>query len=200
MFNTYNYTLFAPDNNAMQSAYAKGLPKWADIQELFEKYAELDDNHTVTPQEEADKAMAYLKIKALRDFVRYHFMTNSVYADNSIDAGRYSTLSADEMGIAKEVVLSGGGGQLSVADLAGHSVTISNAGGKLANKMARDYWFNSNKLRASSIVTSSFCAVHQISEPLYGETSGRFDEAWANKAAFDRAVKAYKQRKVKNEL
>lgn len=200
MFNTYNYTLFAPDNNAMQNAYAKGLPKWADIQELFEKYAELDDNHTVTPQEEADKAMAYLKIKALRDFVRYHFMTNSVYADNAIDAGRYSTLSADEMGIAKEVVLSGGGGQLSVADLAGHSVTISNAGGKLANKMARDYWFNSNKLRASSIVTSSFCAVHQISEPLLGETSGRFDEAWASKAAFDKAVKAYKQRKDKNEL
>ena len=200
MFNTYNYTLFAPDNTAMQKAFSQGLPKWSDIQALFEKYAELDDNHTVTAQEEADKALAYVKIKAIRDFVRYHFMTNSVYADNTVDQGRYSTLSADEMGIAKEVTLSGGGGSLNVSDLTGHTVSINNAGSKMANKMARDYWFNSNKMRASSIVTSSFCAVHQISEPLYGDSSGRFDAAWANKASFAKSIRAYKQRKTNHEL
>ena len=200
MFNTYNYTLFAPDNSAMQRAYAQGLPKWADIQALFEKYADLDDNHAVTAQEESDKALAYVKIKALRDFVRYHFMTNSVHADNTIEGGRYTTLSADEMGVAKEVILSGGGGQLNVSDVTGRSVSVSASGSKVSNKMARDYWFNNNKLRATSIVTSSFCAVHQISEPLYGESSGRFDGAWANRASFAKSKKIYKQRKANHEL
>ncbi len=200
MFNTYNYTLFAPDNSAMQRAYAQGLPKWADIQALFEKYADLDDNHAVTAQEESDKALAYVKIKALRDFVRYHFVTNSVYADNTIEGGRYTTLSADEMGVAKEVILSGGGGQLNVSDVTGHSVSVSASGSKVSNKMARDYWFNNNKMRATSIVTSSFCAVHQISEPLYGESSGRFDGAWANRASFAKSKKIYKQRKANHEL
>ena len=33
-FNSYNYTVYAPDNEAMQKAYQRGLPKWSDIKEI----------------------------------------------------------------------------------------------------------------------------------------------------------------------
>ena len=206
MFNTYNYTLFAPDNTAMQQAYANGLPKWSDVQEMFEKWAERDQE-TLTDDEksdmEADQALAYLMIRAMRDFVRYHFVTGSVYADNSIEGGRYQTLSSDELGVAKEVVLSGGNGTISVSDQkSGHTVSVSDANGaqRVVNQMTRDYWFNNIKTQATAIETSSFCAVHQVSEPLYGNASGKFNEAWSSRAAFSRAMKKYQQQKANNEL
>ena len=215
MFNTYNYTLFAPDNAAMEQAYQNGLPRWEDIRALFQKYhgqviddeeediedEEGDDEEPVSPAEQADKAKAYMMIKALRDFVRFHFVTNSVYADNSISQGRYQTLSSDDMGVAKEVTLSGGKGTISVKDMvSGRTVTVNAAdASKTVNRMTRDYWFDSSKTTASSITTSSFCAVHQISEPLYG-ISGRFDTEWASRAAFEKAMQTYLQQKANNEL
>lgn len=205
MFNTYNYTLFAPDNTAMQQAYADGLPQWSDVQELFEKWAEKDPE-MMTEQEtkelEEDKALAYLMIRSMRDFVRFHFVTNSVYADNSIEGGRYQTLSSDELGVAKEVVLSGGSGNITVADQkSGHTVTVSDAskGSKVVNQMTRDYWFNAGKTNASAIETSSFCAIHQVSEPLYGNASGKFNDTWASRTAFVNATKKLQQLKANNE-
>ena len=201
MFNTYNYTLFAPDNTAMQKAYADGLPRWSDIMSLFEKYTELGD-HEPDADELSDRSRAYSMIKSIRDFVRFHFVTNSVYADNVISAGRYQTLCSDAVGVAKEINLSGGNGQLTVSDLkSGHTVTVNGGdASRMVNKMTRDYWFNSSKLTASAIETSSFCAVHQISEPLYGESSGRFDDEWSSRAAARKAQQTYERLKANNEL
>ncbi len=206
MFNTYNYTLFAPDNTAMQEAINNGLPTWADVQELFEKWAEVDQEQMSDDEKnqmEADKATAYWMIRSMRDFVRFHFVTSSVYADNSIEGGRYQTLSSDELGVAKEVVLSGGNGTISIADLKkGHTVSVSASGNssKVVNQMARDYWFDNEKTKATAIETSSFCAVHQISEPLYGDASGRFDTLWGSRAALSASMKKYKELKANNEL
>ena len=178
MFNTYNYTLFAPDNSAMQKAYAAGLPQWSDVVALFEKYPQEED-HEPDDEELADMAKAKKMITQIRDFIRYHFVTNSVYADNVIEGGRYQTLSSDATGVSKEIRISGGNGQIVVTDRkdGGHSVTVSaDDASKIVNKMTRDYWFNSSKLTATGIETSSFCAVHQISEPLYYDASGRFDQ------------------------
>ena len=204
MFNTYNYTLFAPNNDAMQEAYNNGLPTWADVQELFDKWQEIDPEELTAEQAkemEDDKALAYFMIRAMRDFVRYHFVTGSVYADNTIEGGRYTTLSSDELGVAKEVQLSGGAGTINVSDLRdGHSVSVSATGTKLVNKMTRDYWFNSIKTNASAIETSSFCAIHEVSEPLYGIESGQFNEAWLSRAAFQKAKAEYKRLKANNEL
>ena len=174
MFNTYNYTLFAPDNNAMQKAYANGLPRWEDIVALFEPYAEMED-HDVSSEEQMAKDDAKDMITRIRDFVRYHFATNSVYADNVIETGRYQSLSSDATGVAKEMSISGGNGSMTVTDQAGRSVTIS-AGdsSRMVNKMTRDYWFNTRKESATAIETSSFCAVHQISEPLCGNKNGKY--------------------------
>jgi uncharacterized surface protein with fasciclin (FAS1) repeats len=177
MFNTFNYTLFAPDNTAMQKAYSEGLPRWKDIQALYEKYPQEAD-HEVSPAEQADMDRAQVMIRQLRDFVRYHFVSSSVYVDNNIEGGRYQSLCSDATGVAKEIRVSGGNGELVVNDMkAGHTVTVrASDGGKVVNQMTRDYWFNDEKTRATGIETSSFCAVHQISEPLYGNASGKFNE------------------------
>ena len=176
MFNTYNYTLFAPDNAAMQKAYANGLPRWTDIVALFEKYPQ-EEEHEISDAEQADMARAKDMITQIRDFVRYHFVTNSVYADNTVEGGRYQTLSSDAMGVAKEVMISGGDGRLSVADQTGRTISVSASDArKLSNKMTRDYWLNASKTQATGIETSSFCAVHQISEPLCGNASGKYNE------------------------
>lgn len=175
LFNTYNYTLFAPDNNAMQIAYNNGLPQWANVSELYNKYAELDPERTPSDEEMADKARAKAYIKVMNDFVRYHFVTGSVYADNTVEGGWKQSLSTDAAGVAKEVNISGGGNKLYVTDVAGNTVEVNATDvSKLSNAMTRDYWFNDSKTKATAIETSSFCAVHQISKPLCGNSNGRF--------------------------
>lgn len=167
MFNTYHYTLFAPDNTAMKEAYAAGLPKWTDIEALWKKWPV--EEHTITAEEQADMDKAKAMITQIRDFVRFHFITNSVYADKTIEQGRYQTLSSDETGVAKEIIIEGGNDIIKVLDKATRKeLAVINAadGQKMVNRMTRDYWFNTDKENASAIETSSFCAVHQISKPL----------------------------------
>ena len=174
MFNTYNYTLYAPNNEAMQKAYAAGLPKWADIMAIYEQYSNDVDKNGLPSTEEAQAAAARAKtmIGQMRDFVRYHFQTSSVYADNVVEARRYNSMSTDEMGLAIEIEVTAdsGNGKLYVKDGRGtmHVIDASDATHK-CNLMARDYWFDKNKRDASSIYTSSFCVVHEISEPLYAK-------------------------------
>lgn len=160
MFNTYNYTLYAPDNAAMEEAYANGLPRWSNIQALFEEYGdEAPDNV---------RAEVLEQIKAIREFVRYHFQSISLYADKTVEGGTYQTLATNELGLAREIKVSGGNDKIVVTDGAGiQHVVDANAAGKVANAMARDYWFNNSAQSATAITTSSFCAVHEISKPFY---------------------------------
>ena len=164
MFNTFNYTLYAPNNEAMQKAYAAGLPSWDDISQLM---ADATNNFAEGDELERMKEQAREKIDQLRDFARYHFQNTSVYADNRVATSKYSSLSTDELGLALELKVSGGSGKLQVTDGAGQTHTIdANDSSHLSNLMARDYWLNTNRTSASSIYTTSFCVVHEISEPL----------------------------------
>ena len=175
MFNTFNYTLYAPNNQAMEKAYAAGLPRWSDIQELYEKYsADVDEygNPTTTAAAEA-MAKAKKDIGTLRDFARYHFQSTSVYADNVVESNRYNSLSTDALGLAIEMRVSGGGGLLNVKDELGATVTVNaNDASKHVNLMARDYWFDKARAEATSIYTSSFCVIHEIDTPLNSGQSG----------------------------
>lgn len=199
MFNTYNYTLYAPDNDAMAKARQAGLPTWGEIEELFNRYSELDQN---SAEVEAAKAEAYAKIKVLRDFARYHFQSSSLYADNvTLPAQPYQSLSRDELGIAVDLTVSGSNGRLVITDVAGreHVVDAGDAS-KISNRMARDYWFNAGRTSATEIYTSSFCAVHQITDPLYVYASGRFDDAWASRQAKEQALKQYQRLRKEHKL
>jgi len=200
MFNTYNYTLYAPNNEAMEMAYAAGLPRWSEIEALYSGYMESE-----APQEEIEAAQAdaYAKICALRDFARYHFQSVSYYADSKMfDTQICQSMSRDELGIAIDLKVSGGNGQLIISDNAGVShVVDANDASKISNKMARDYWFNSSRTSATEIYTSSFCAVHEITEPLYVyKGSKRFDGAWSSRAARARSLANYRTLKQQNKL
>jgi hypothetical protein len=151
---------------------------------------------------EAAQAEAYAKICALRDFARYHFQSVSYYADSkSFDEQICQSLSRDALGIAIDLKVSGGDGRLVIRDNAGVShVVDANDASKISNKMCRDYWFNSSRTSATEIYTSSFCAVHEITEPFYVYSSKRFDDAWSSRAAKARSLKHYRTLKKQNKL
>lgn len=185
MFNTYNYTLYVPNNEAMTKAENEGgLPTWTMVTDLFDKWAENTDEE-VSAEEAADKELARSYIEALRDFVRYHFQVVSVYADNdmsSVAGTRYQTLHSNDVGVADMVeVTTAGNGKFTVKDVAGVEHSVDDSNGKVINKMARDYWFDAARTSAESIVTSSFCAIHEIDEPLHLSADKRFDSK-VNKA------------------
>jgi len=173
MFNTFNYTLYAPNNDAMQKAYAAGLPSWDEISQLM---ADATNNFIEGDELVAMKQQAKTKIDQLRDFARYHFQSTSVFADNHVARSKYSSLSTDKLGLALELQVSGGDGKLQVTDGAGKTHTIdANNASQLSNLMARDYWFDANRAYATSIYTTSFCVVHEITEPL---NSGSMGLSW----------------------
>ena len=177
-YNTYNYTLYAPNNEAMEEAFKNGLPTWEQVSEVLEAA----DHATEAKQTEA-KAKAKAMAEAIRNFIRYHFQDYALYADNTIDFGdaptsgngrRYQTSCVDNS-IYQRLTVSGGNNQLQVTDNAGNTVTINANGSKLSNFMARDYTFYNSKIN-----TSSFTAIHEIDKALCINSSKRYDDAFAS--------------------
>ncbi len=86
----YNYTVFAPTNEAMDKAYeysfidAKGtehkFPKWEDIIADFDNCDKDEDGNLI---HEEDSLRLQANIVWLTNFVRLHFADNSVFADKS---------------------------------------------------------------------------------------------------------------------
>lgn len=186
-FNSYNYTVFAPNNEAMRKAYAEGLPKWEDIYALYEKYNREDNPESKeTAQYQADRDKALAMVEEINSFIRYHFMDNSIYADNSIETGEYSTSCADSLGVKSKLTISQNArNTLTVTDIKGNSVTINADGSTgMVNQMTRDYVFNTTARAANQISTSSFAVIHEISTPLSIHPAGeRYDKLWRSSAA-----------------
>lgn len=181
-FNSYNYTVFAPNNEAMQKAYDEGLPKWEDIYALYEKYNREDSPEDKgTQQYQADRDKALAMVEEINSFIRYHFMDNSIYADYSIETGENSTACADTLGVkSKLTIQQNSPNTLTVVDLHGNSITVNADGSTgMVNQMTRDYVFNTQAISASKINTSSFAVIHEISTPLSVHASGeRYDNLW----------------------
>lgn len=182
-FNTYNYTVYAPDNDAMNIAYQRGLPKWEDIYALYSKW--IDEEDSPARQEARNKALAM--INEINAFIRYHFQDNSVYADRNVEGGEYATANSDTLGIREKLYVSGGGNRLTVTDKRGNSIEIDANdinSKKVVNKMTRDFMFNVIATRASSISASSFAVVHQISTPFCSHAdTDRYDALWTGNNA-----------------
>lgn len=177
-FNSYNYTVYAPDNNAMEEAYSMGLPKWDDVRTLKAK----SDAETDPAKKKAmiDKGLAM--IEAIRNFIRYHFQDYSIYADNTLDygdapmgdGGRVYQTSCFENSVYQKLTVSGGSKRIKIKDNANRTVWVEGGDEHLmSNFMARDYLFNNSKIE-----TSSFAVVHEISMPLCNSKTGRFDSKW----------------------
>lgn len=182
MFNTFNYTLWAPDNDAMKKAYAAGLPSWEEINEIYEKATEKSSKeHCPEPFASVLKQ----KIEKMNEFCKYHFQYIALYADQYIPAsdggnGNYQSMYAPENQPLKENRVTCSGGVLTITDGGGQQHTVNaNDSEHLSNLMARDYWLNKSRGSANnSILTSSFCVIHELTEPLYFDSTLTYDEDW----------------------
>ena len=172
-FNGYNYTFFAPNDDAIIDAQTTGnLPSVDKTKDIVSQY---NGNEGLYTPEEIQKAKDAVRarLNAFRAFVRYHFMNNSVFADNSIKEKKYQSMYSTELGIPANIWIKSENGVLSVVDAnsldsssepnwsKAHKIDAS-ASDKLVNKMARDYIFDKD-----AISVSSFASVHEISTPLY---------------------------------
>lgn len=165
----YNYTVYAPNNDAMQIAYSKGLPKWSDLEAEYESLADSEEKADSTT-----KARFMANINAMIAFVKYHFQNTSVYADNTVESGEYTTFLTNSSNISKTLSVSGGNGKIYVTDGSGDVKTIDKNGSLLVNKMTRDFEFDANKEQATYVKSSSFAVVHELSTPLYYNSAKQF--------------------------
>jgi hypothetical protein len=163
--NAYNYTLFAPTDAAMDIAFANGLPSWADFEA------------TVNSDPDLAKQMVY----TMRDFVYYHVINGTVYADNTVAAGNYSTFYSDKNSVIQKLKISGGDGTLNIQEIyidgsgiqygTNHSVQESST---TANIMSRDVYLDDIRKQATKMTSSSFITIHGISTPLCFNKTGKY--------------------------
>ena len=191
-FNSYNYTVYAPDDEAMQKAYALGLPTWNDVKAVYDQYVDqwLSEKQSGTISVEVQNARnkVLAMVEEINNFIRYHFQDNSVFADKVIETGDFPTACSDTLGIRQKINVGGSNDQLTARDRLGQTVTINaNDNTKLSNELTRDYVITSDH----AISTSSFATIHQISTPLSthvnrneaGKDNGRYDFAWTGSNA-----------------
>lgn len=196
-FNSYNYTVYAPDNEAMRKAYEQGLPTWDDIRAIYEPVKEQFEREksekNISPQIQQLRDRALAMVEEINDFIRYHFQDNSVFADNVIEKGVYFTACTDTLGIRQRLTVGGEKGQMTVTDNSGQTITIdANSSTRYVNVMTRDYELN---VRQHVINSSSFAVVHQISSPLNPHAangSRRYDAMWTGDNAAAR-LEAYRK-------
>ncbi len=74
-FENFHYTVYVPSNEALDSAYVKGLPTWDDLAIQIDGFGGAANDSL----KKVIKSGADLITK----FVRYHFQDNSVYVDNA---------------------------------------------------------------------------------------------------------------------
>lgn len=190
MLNAYHYTVYAPTNEAMEIAYGMGLPRPGDVSDLQEQI--LEGELTPEEQKEAEEKIAQLQ-SVMRDFVRYHIQSNSVYVDGGFKArSDYESLKprldfqiVDGDTIKKEGVyqmISGSPYRIDVREVNEGGLTLMDAYNKesgagalthvittdgLYNLQGREYWLNGTKQEsASSIEHSSSVVVHAVDRPL----------------------------------
>ncbi|MCR5821229.1 MAG: fasciclin domain-containing protein [Bacteroidaceae bacterium] len=140
-FNNYNYTLFAPDNEAVQAAIDEGLPTWDDI---IDDYESLKDTDGVAHLTAKDSLRLQTKITYLNNFIRVHFTDNSIFSDKSeMDETDFVTSSYDDsLGVFVKVhcqrVAGGSGTLLKVRDDIDASSTQFTVNNNYKNLMTRD--------------------------------------------------------------
>lgn len=196
-FNNFRYTIYIPTNEAMQEAYAKGLPTPQQI------YDFIDANTTYDPEDleqENGKMAAPAQFKALAmatmlvNFVKYHFQDETVYVDNVNDTNEYQTSCINNETntyISMEVKQSKG--QLQVKDQNNNTVNVVAP----YNVFARDANYNNAIASATAFKVTSFAVLHQIDKVLNFKKldNGRYDSEWATAKKAEAFVKKYELRK-----
>ncbi|MFM2290409.1 MAG: hypothetical protein RIS29_222 [Bacteroidota bacterium] len=171
-FNTFNYTVYVPTNEAIDKAIQSGvIASWDMINAMTDATARAN------------------AIANLERFVRYHFQDNSVFVDNQTSNAVYqsATMKKDDVvthfGTFKNKYYKIGvdctPGGITLTTEANHKVNILTVNG-LYNILTRDYVFNNKPstyknidgtgsgtdYSNSLIYTSSTAVIHQIDKVL----------------------------------
>ena len=177
-FNTFNYTVYVPTNDAINKAISDGLIKPWDTQGSIIGINQLTDA--------TEKANAILNLER---FIRYHFQDNSVFIDSQSVNYIYqsATIKSDDVathfGTFKNkyyrIGITSNGGDLKLTTESNNTANVITSNG-LYNIMTRDYVFNGKlssfknpdgtgsgtEFSSSLITTSSTAVIHQIDKVL----------------------------------
>lgn len=197
-FSNYRYTIYIPTNDAMDEAFAKGLPTWDDIKHLLQLDLDEDERESLDEEEEhARKIKGKAMAATIINFVKYHFQDNSVYSEPlAMNPTAYETGTMDsKTGIYFKVTTSReSDGTIKVTDRTGNSCTTNPS---LTNFIARDYITNdpsgSKAVVETKILSSSSAVIHGLNGVLnYKElTGGRYDSDWKTLAKARAYLKKY---------
>lgn len=177
----YHYTIYAPTNEAMQQAYAAGLPTLADLDAAYEQdEAASQQGETSTKADEICEVML--------NFVKYHIQDNAVFVDDGFESRRYCTAknkfvearqydeeSGQMQPTGKYIVgrpyslnVQTSSAGMTVTDCKGNTRRVDTNSG-LYNLMANEYWMEGNSVYRpyqTMINNSSFAVIHAIDGPL----------------------------------
>ncbi len=188
-FNNYRYTIFVPTREELEQAIANGLPTPASIEEDY--YSCCDEDGELTTLEDTLRLQA--KVTCLQNFLRNHFIDNSVFVDNSrvpaageeIDefGGKpFVTASFDsDKGVFNKVSVQREAGNMQVRSPYGEWVNVTSKCNLLARDIVTDKKISGSvSVSSINIDASSFAVIHQISGVLnHAELEGgRYDSAW----------------------
>jgi uncharacterized surface protein with fasciclin (FAS1) repeats len=152
-FNTFNYTVYVPTNEALEQAHSAGRYKTLDEIELLEE-----------PEDQA------VEMQKLYEFLRFHFQDNSVYIGGKLYTNEwFETATLDETGKKfRRLWVTNTNDAITVRtkENGGKEAKVITSDG-LYNIMVRDYKFSAGNVTPnSSIITSSFAVIHQINTVL----------------------------------
>lgn len=169
----YNYTLYAPDNAAMEVAYSQGLPSW---EELKDRPVPDESDPQNWPAEKI-KEEQYIRqgiAKKILNFIRFHFQDNAIFTDGI--SGSYKTQAFnDKESVFYELEVqpsSSGSFVVTSRDEPESTANVIQNAATL-NKMAREYLFNGSYSTqiangtANKINSSSTVVIHTINAPLF---------------------------------
>ena len=155
-FNNFRYTVFVPTKAALEQAFADDPNLWT-----WEEIAAID------PDREDYAEFKKAKTVYLLEFLKYHFMDNSVYLDGNSFSGTYETAARNTSGKFRKVSLVSDGNNLEITgDNAAYKAKVIKTG-DLYNISTRDYIVNNADItKATKIESSSRAVVHLIDNVL----------------------------------
>lgn len=193
LLNAFHYTIYAPTNDAMQIAYAAGLPTLEDIIAAEEYDAEMDELYGDDASYVAVDSAEHL-YTVVQDFVKYHVQTNSIFLDGGFSTGEYESqrtkleqttyndATQDDDGnyymISKSPyridILSVDASGMQLQDELGYTINVDTSSG-LYNIQAREYWLSGLTTASSpykfTMENSSSAVIHAVDRPLlFSET------------------------------
>jgi hypothetical protein len=169
LFTNYNYTVFVPNNDAIQSMIDQGyLPTWEDY-EVQDSILN-DDNSTKAQQDSA--ALNKIMIRErIYNFLKYHIQDNAILvgsspekdADGNLLDNVYETAMVNPATKRFYTLdLNFNNSSMTVKDLAGNTRNVVTSNPELFNRICREYWFKNETAGQKTIYMTSSAVVHQI--------------------------------------